>query len=121
MAKKNDAKPAELNADTQELIANLSADGGDWEPIQGQKNLKLEAGDTIEGYISQLPYDAGKSAAFDIVPVGEEASVTYWCPTVLRNRLKPIRVGDHVAIRCLGRVLHTQNGAAYDYAVARKK
>ena len=94
---------------------------GQYETVESGKNLKFEVGDEIEGRILTLPYTAGKSAAFDIEVEGEDGteSLTYWCPTILKNMLKKIRVGDEVIIKCLD-MISTSNGDAYDFGVARK-
>lgn len=116
---------AETDAARQTFIDSFLAGEGkgeEWEAVESGKNLKLAVGERVEGRIAALPYKAGKSAAFDIEvnsPEGTEA-VTYWCPTVLTNLFKKLRVGDEVLIQCVG-MIPTSNGDAYEFALLRKK
>jgi len=118
-------KRAETDATRQAFIDSFLAGegkGAEYEVIESGKNLKLSVGERVEGRIAALPYKAGKSAAFDIEVEGAEGTemVTYWCPTVLANLFKKIRVGDEVLIQCVG-MIPTANGDAYEFALLRKK
>jgi len=117
MAKPNKSQVTDA---TRKAVADALGEG--WEPIESGKNLKFEEGERVQGRILKLPYPSGKSNAFDIEVASRDGTevVTYWSPTILTNLFKKIKVGDEVAIQCVGKI-YTPNGDAYDFALLRKK
>lgn len=77
-----------------------------------------EEGMAVEGKLVEVR-KAGNGFLLDLDSIkGTDGElVTYGCPTVLKSKLRGVAVGTPVYIECLGKVLDTANGVAWDFTV----
>lgn len=120
-SKKQEEADAKRTAEINALLKQEGYEEEGYEAIISGKNIKWEPGTIARGKIITLPYAAGKSAAFDLEIESEEGTetVTYWCPTILKNLLKKCNAGDDVIIKCI-QMISTSNGDAYDFVLLKK-
>lgn len=122
MAGKKVKEDVNAAAKDKAMAEIAAAADGQYEQITSGKNYKWDTGAQLIGKLINLPYKAGLSFAFDMevdAGDGETEVITAWCPTILGNLLKKVKVGDNIVIRCIG-TISTQNGDAYDFVLARK-
>lgn len=88
-----------------------------WREVEDREITKwadVPVGVVVEGVLLEIR-EAGQGKVVDLA-IGGGETVTYGCPRVLERKLTGL-VGYKIGLVCLGKVLETDNGLAWNFRV----
>lgn len=121
--KKRNARSERKTIDPK-VAAALANEG--YEQIGGGSAHSFEEGSVLVGRFLGLEStnyerEDGELAQVAKFRTEDEGEVAYWCPTVLRNRLDEVSIGDDVRVECLGKITTKQGRRAWGFDVRVKR